>query len=84
MARGWQEPSLADRAKQFSAPAKTMDSSNTSFSGLLQGAKKNDGKPSGSVDLIKQKVKNAEGKNVGRNDPCPCGSGKKYKKCCGK
>lgn len=20
--------------------------------------------------------------NVGRNDPCPCGSGKKYKKCC--
>jgi preprotein translocase subunit SecA len=24
------------------------------------------------------------GKKVGRNDPCPCGSGKKYKKCCGK
>ena len=22
------------------------------------------------------------GGNVGRNDPCPCGSGKKYKKCC--
>jgi preprotein translocase subunit SecA len=22
-------------------------------------------------------------KQVGRNDPCPCGSGKKYKKCCG-
>jgi|SRR5690625_298405 len=22
------------------------------------------------------------GKNLGRNDPCPCGSGKKYKKCC--
>ena len=22
-------------------------------------------------------------KNIGRNDPCPCGSGKKYKKCCG-
>jgi uncharacterized protein YecA (UPF0149 family) len=21
--------------------------------------------------------------NIGRNDPCPCGSGKKYKKCCG-
>lgn len=25
-----------------------------------------------------------EGKKVGRNDPCPCGSGKKYKQCCGK
>ena len=23
-----------------------------------------------------------EGKKVGRNDPCPCGSGKKYKRCC--
>ncbi len=25
-----------------------------------------------------------EGKKVGRNEPCPCGSGKKYKQCCGK
>jgi preprotein translocase subunit SecA len=24
------------------------------------------------------------GAKIGRNDPCPCGSGKKYKKCCGK
>ncbi len=24
-----------------------------------------------------------EARKVGRNDPCPCGSGKKYKKCCG-
>ena len=23
-------------------------------------------------------------KKIGRNDPCPCGSGKKYKHCCGK
>ena len=25
-----------------------------------------------------------KGKKIGRNDPCPCGSGKKYKYCCGK
>lgn len=31
---------------------------------------------------VKQPVKNGE--KVGRNDPCPCGSGKKYKNCCGK
>ena len=31
----------------------------------------------------RQPVKRA-GVKVGRNDPCPCGSGKKYKKCCGK
>jgi len=30
----------------------------------------------------KQPARSAESK-VGRNDPCPCGSGKKYKKCCG-
>lgn len=30
----------------------------------------------------KPKVRKAE--KVGRNDPCPCGSGKKYKQCCGK
>jgi preprotein translocase subunit SecA len=24
------------------------------------------------------------GPKVGRNDPCPCASGKKYKKCCGR
>jgi preprotein translocase subunit SecA len=31
----------------------------------------------------KKPVKRAK-KKVGRNDPCPCGSGKKYKKCCGR
>ena len=38
---------------------------------------------SGDGTLKKQPVRNA-GKKVGRNDPCPCGSGKKYKKCCGR
>ena len=32
---------------------------------------------------VKQPKKRAEEK-VGRNDPCPCGSGKKYKQCCGR
>ncbi len=32
---------------------------------------------------VKQVRRDSSGK-VGRNDPCPCGSGKKYKKCCGK
>jgi len=38
----------------------------------------------GSVnEEARQPVQRAEPK-VGRNDPCPCGSGKKYKKCCGR
>jgi len=32
-------------------------------------------------DPEKYKLKSDQA--VGRNDPCPCGSGKKYKKCCG-
>lgn len=32
---------------------------------------------------INPTLKSAEAAKVGRNDPCPCGSGKKYKKCCG-
>jgi len=31
-----------------------------------------------------QGAANTKSKKVGRNDPCPCGSGKKFKKCCGK
>jgi preprotein translocase subunit SecA len=37
-----------------------------------------------NLDLVTEKAKNEEGEKVGRNDLCPCGSGKKYKKCCGK
>ena len=36
----------------------------------------------GAGDMQVQQVVRA-GAKVGRNDPCPCGSGKKYKKCCG-
>jgi len=38
---------------------------------------------SGDDSGVKKPVKRKE-KKIGRNDPCPCGSGKKYKKCCGK
>ncbi len=34
--------------------------------------------------VIVNKNKDEAGNKIGRNNPCPCGSGKKYKKCCGK
>ena len=41
------------------------------------------GSPSSGQDApVQRSVK--KGPKVGRNDPCPCGSGKKYKKCCAK
>lgn len=43
---------------------------------------KNQNQQVGSLTATPLKV--IHGGKVGRNDPCPCGSGKKYKKCCGK
>jgi len=45
-----------------------------------------DGRPQDKRDVSKKRLarmKRQHGK-IGRNDPCPCGSGKKYKKCCGR
>ncbi|MDO4527180.1 MAG: YchJ family protein [bacterium] len=35
-------------------------------------------------EIVKSQPITREAPKIGRNDPCPCGSGKKYKKCCGK
>ena len=40
------------------------------------------GTSSGKEEVKRRPVKKAQ--KVGRNDPCPCGSGKKYKQCCGR
>ena len=40
-------------------------------------------KPQNASENKHQPIRN-DGPKIGRNDPCPCGSGKKYKNCCGK
>jgi uncharacterized protein len=40
------------------------------------------GRRNGALPVTRQAVSGSTAK-VGRNDPCPCGSGKKYKRCCG-
>jgi uncharacterized protein len=44
------------------------------------------GRPSANVmDWVRARDAGASARRQpGRNDPCPCGSGKKYKKCCGR
>jgi preprotein translocase subunit SecA len=39
---------------------------------------------SGGEEAQQKKPVKREAKKIGRNAPCPCGSGKKYKKCCGR
>ncbi|MFH0840641.1 MAG: SEC-C metal-binding domain-containing protein, partial [bacterium] len=71
-------PSIFEQGRQkLSAPAKQGSSG-------FAGFKQDPASSSSSVSFEpKQKEKNDDGTKVGRNDPCPCGSGKKYKKCHG-
>jgi len=59
-----------------------------SFEALLAGIQHDVAHSIYHVGIAKEAPKKKEavmaGKKVGRNDPCPCGSGKKYKYCCGK
>jgi preprotein translocase subunit SecA len=52
--------------------------SNPSESDMQQAASQTQGEAPAKVKPIVRTIA-----KVGRNDPCPCGSGKKYKKCCG-
>jgi preprotein translocase subunit SecA len=71
------------KQQKFTAPAKEMTETNSGFGGLAGG---DEGSHSGlglGLNLARDKAKDAQGHKVGRNDPCPCGSGKKYKNCHG-
>ena len=50
----------------------------------LQSAMASHGDEVSRAEVQKKRPVKADGQKVGRNDPCPCGSGKKYKNCCGK
>ncbi len=70
-------------------PQQTLHQSTSAFGGNAPAAA-----DKGASDVVSEAAQAAEsqakakpvrtGPKVGRNDPCPCGSGKKYKQCCGK
>ena len=66
---------ISTLGKMVNALSSSMNTSNKQINDTNQ-----DNRP-GQVGGQKT-VKNLQ--KVGRNDPCPCGSGKKYKKCCGR
>ena len=75
-------------------PQKTLHQSTSAFSGSGSGSDAQQtpgGAKSKASDVVSEAAEAAErarpvrsGPKVGRNDPCPCGSGKKYKQCCGR
>jgi preprotein translocase subunit SecA len=80
------EPAAA-QPNGHSAGVATMETSIEEFTRDVRRKKERElaeismaGSGGGSGSSVKQVIATAK---VGRNDPCPCGSGKKYKKCCG-
>jgi preprotein translocase subunit SecA len=73
------------------APQQTLHQNTSAFGGTSTGT---GGGQSKASDVVSEAANAAEaaarakpvrtGPKVGRNDPCPCASGKKYKNCCGK
>jgi len=74
-----------------SMPQRTEHQSTSAFGGATSTASTGTAAPAKASDVVSEAneaVSKAKpirvGPKVGRNDPCPCGSGKKYKQCCGK
>ncbi len=71
-------------------PQRTLHQSTSAFSGPApaEAVGKSGERASDIVSQAAEAIEKARpvriGPKVGRNDPCPCGSGKKYKQCCGK
>jgi len=72
------------------APQQTLHQNTSAFGGgaaPAAGGKKASDMVSEAAQAVESQAKAKPvktGPKVGRNDPCPCGSGKKYKQCCGK
>ena len=74
-------------------PQQTTHQATSAFAGTTTGTGSTSARsgPSQGSDIVSEAAAAVEkakpvrvGPKVGRNDPCPCGSGKKYKHCCGK
>ena len=78
---GVREPELAMAGAQSSRP--NLSFNDPSATPTMFARKAQPREAEGGSDAAVQTVRR-EGRKVGRNDPCPCGSGKKYKKCHGR
>jgi uncharacterized protein len=73
--RPYKEPMDAERREQLIVGAAASVTRIYHYFAARRGASPQAGEKAGT--------RHRSGRKVGRNDPCPCGSGKKFKKCCG-
>jgi len=78
MLAGGEQPQAEPEPSRHSFSADVPQSAVAGFDAVLQAMERSERVPSPHSSLPV-----SGGRTVGRNDPCPCGSGKKYKKCCG-
>ena len=79
------DPAVKER---FMNIARRMEADGVNFKSIRQMKKwmkehEQELRNEGTANLPKVETVVHDGPKIGRNDPCPCGSGKKYKKCCG-
>ncbi len=75
---------VEERQQIFRAPAQqNMVMSHGAAPAMGQSAANDGGEPQSQRQVAVAGTMRRQGEKVGRNDPCPCGSGKKYKKCHG-
>ena len=84
-----EEETPLDGNVTYSNPEETLNESSTTSQRVRTASTQAHGvpdsapKPTETKTKTIEKDKNDPYANVGRNDPCPCGSGKKFKKCHG-
>jgi len=78
MLAGGEQPRAQPEPSRHSLSADVPESAVAGFDAMLQAMERSERVPSPHANLPV-----SGSRAVGRNDPCPCGSGKKYKKCCG-
>jgi tetratricopeptide (TPR) repeat protein len=90
--RGEEATELRRQARQSAAMVETSLDVSSAGKGLRQKTKINfggEGLPLSELSNVTAMLRGASApapvtsQKIGRNEPCPCGSGKKYKKCCG-
>ena len=86
MLGGWQLAQAADKIRIASTPGATADAIKAVARERAAQENREAGAAAQPEDAptLQPFVKDGEFDNVGRNDPCPCGSGKKFKQCHGK
>tara|TARA_B100000965_G_scaffold277532_1_gene235326 strand:+ start:2348 stop:4855 length:2508 start_codon:yes stop_codon:yes gene_type:complete len=80
---GQRDPLIEYKKEAFNLFEELLNRLKTQFIGLLINIKIVNNPEENSNFSQKQKIKELSSKKIGRNSPCPCGSGKKYKHCCG-